>query len=65
MPAAAKGLRVRLIDDQGTWATNNVTVNGNGADTFDGVAGPLTLNINNRIVELIGDTNNWRVVVLK
>lgn len=65
MPAAAKGLRIRLIDDVNNWATNNVTVNGNGADTFDGAAGPLTLNVSGRIVELLGDTGNWRVIILK
>lgn len=66
MPAATLGLRVRFIDAEGTWASNNVTIIGNGGDTFDGIAGPLTLNLDNSIVELIGDSNNnWRVIVLK
>ena len=65
LPVGAKGKRIRLVDEAGTWFANNVTVNGDGADTFDGVAGPLTLNIDDRIVELLGDDNNWRVIVLK
>lgn len=66
LPPATLGLRVRFIDAEGTWNTNNVTVTGDGSDTFDGVAGPLTLSADNSVVELIGDSNsNWRVVTLK
>lgn len=66
MPTATQGHKIRMIDYGYTWDTNNVTVNGNGGDTFDGLAGPLTLNTAGSVVEFLGDGNgNWRVIVLK
>jgi len=54
------GYRVRIIDHDGSWGTNNVTVNGNG-NNINGAA-TLTLNVNDAWVELVYNGTEWRVL---
>ena len=54
------GDQVAVLDSSGSWATNNLTINGNG-ETIYGSATPLVCDLNNIAVQLIYDGTNWLV----
>jgi len=60
--APSVGDSVSIIDAQGTFATNNLTVDTQG-ENIQEVAGPLICNINNLNIELVytGATDGWKV----
>lgn len=60
LPAPGLGVRVMIKDGARDWGTNNITI-GTGADTIEGVAGPLTLDEDGAWVELIGDGASWKM----
>ena len=57
------GNRVKMVDYAGTWATNSVTVERNGAN-INGVAADFILNVNNSWVEFvyIDSIQGWKVI---
>ena len=56
------GDQVDIIDEAGTFATNNVTV-GRNSQPIMGAASDLTLNTNNQSLSLVyaDATNGWRI----
>jgi len=61
LPAAATAAVGRLYvikDESGTAATNNITIDGNGAETIDGST-TVAINTNYGSVSLYTDASNW------
>jgi hypothetical protein len=60
LPAATNRLRLKIMDN-GTAATNNITITANGANTINGVAS-YVINVNYGVVELISNAATiWSV----
>lgn len=54
--------QIDIADPQGTWATNNLTINRNG-NNIDGNAGNLICDVNGAEISLVfvGGTQGWAV----
>ena len=61
LPAGVVGDEITLIDTRATWASNNVTVDSNGAETINGSTDNLVLSNNGQALTLvyIDSTRGW------
>jgi hypothetical protein len=62
-PTPTLGMKVKIVDMGGTWATNNLTVDRNG-ENIQGAAANLILNVDNSWAELVysNSTRGWLVI---
>ena len=65
LPVGAAGSSVAMVDYAGTWDTNAVTVNANGAEKIGGIAAAATLNTEGQSVTFvyIDGTQGWVNVI--
>lgn len=61
LPAGSAGQMFRITDSSGAAATNNITIDANGAETING-ATTYVINTNNGGVTLAWNGSEWRVI---
>lgn len=58
------GDQVLVVDSEGSFGTNAVTVIGNGSDAIEGFTTGLTANVNNAYIEFSYNGSEWKVYVI-
>jgi hypothetical protein len=64
LPTAASyesGRSIIIKDELGNAAVNNITINPSGAESIDGLAAPIILNINYSKLEIYSNGTNWNI----